>query len=624
LTFEAIRDADGAGDTAFVRFIQNTNGTIEQLGPTLVIDMTVFDAQFVTLAAQVPPEVIGENKVHIEFTFRSDATEDFFTGLTIDNIGVRVQEGEVIENSRDYAHIPEGQVIDDGLVVTGSVPEWVDEDGSENLNAFLLEIPLLNSNEIVLPSANDLTGGVVTGSVVAADEFTLETNRLLGSEDPVCLVAGQTYRLEITSGALAGEDRFPITLWDELTLSTEGAVDENGQPEPPLPFGEDLIGTTFVLTPETAEAIFTVEYVGRHFLEASDALGDPSDFSLLVRGGEYRLEIFTGELAGTSDSVRNWGFPTNAYLETETDLLGRLQPGDTFSIDLIEPPGISISIGDKFAIGQTFEDWIQDKYDAGEVLAVSAAILEAPPLFGGYGILAIPELVVDAGLFGPLYAVAREDAIVFPPYPIETPINNRNQFVLGTLDNHYELGPFFFNPGDSLDATLNIARSSVSSQTSTDTGSYSLSFQVEFIDTYAGFAILGGLGDDSGFPFATPSSERAPDYDFDRDGASNLLEYALQSDVADAQDRPAFEYALDEVAGGCTATLTKRAFTGTSLEYFFEYSTDLRTWTTILEDDPIFEIVQDDETTLEVSNLADFPGQLAAPACFLRVRVRIR
>ena len=67
--------------------------------------------------------------------------------------------------------------------------------------------------------------------------------------------------------------------------------------------------------------------------------------------------------------------------------------------------------------------------------------------------------------------------------------------------------------------------------------------------------------------------------------------------------------------------MTKRPFTGTSLEYFFEYSTDLRTWTTILEDDPIFEILQDDETTLEVSNLADFPGQLAAPACFLRVRV---
>ncbi len=621
LTFQAIRDADAAEDIAFVRFIQNAD---EQLGPTLVIDMTVFDAAFVTLAAQVPPEVIGENDVQIEFTFRSDASEDFFSGLTIDNIVVRVQDGSVIENSRDHAHIPEGQVIDDDLVVTGSVPEWVDEDGSEKLNAFLLEIPLLNSNEIVLPSANDLTGGVVTGSVVAggADAFTLETNRSLG--DPECLVAGQTYRLEITSGALAGEERFPVTLWDGFNLSTEGAVDVNGQPEPPLPFGEELIGTRFVLTPENVEAIFTVEYVGRHFLEASDAFGDPSDFSLLVRGGDYRIEILTGELAGTSDSVRNWGFPTNAYLETETDLFGKLQPEDTFRIDLLQPPRISISMGDEFTIGQTFEDWIQDKYDAGEVLAVSAEILEADPLFGGYGILAIPELVVDAGLFGPLYAVAREKAIVFPPYPIETPVGDRNQFILGTLDNHYELGPFFFNPGDSVDATLNINRSSMSSQTTVDAGSYMLSFQVKFIDTYEGFAILGGLAGDEGFPFATPSSERAPDYDFDGDGASNLLEYALQSDVADAQTRPVFQYALDEEAGSCTASLTKRPFTGTSLAYAFEYSTDLRTWTTISENDPIFEIVQDNETTLEVSNLAAFPGQLAAPACFLRVRVEIR
>jgi hypothetical protein len=223
------------------------------------------------------------------------------------------------ENDFDFAHILGGVAAD------GSAPVWFDEEGTVELEAILLEIPLLNSNEIVLPSANDLTGRVVTGSVVAggADEFTLETNRNLG--DPECLVAGQTYRLEITSGALAGEERFPITLWDGLTLSTEGAVDVTGQPEPPLPFGEELIGTTFVLTPEDVKATFTVGYVGRHFLEASDALGDPSDFSLLVRGGEYRLEILTGELAGTSDSIRNWGFPTNAYLETETDLLGSLE-----------------------------------------------------------------------------------------------------------------------------------------------------------------------------------------------------------------------------------------------------------------------------------------------------------
>jgi hypothetical protein len=290
-------------------------------------------------------------------------------------------------------------------------------------------------------------------------------------------------------------------------------------------------------------------------------------------------------------------------------------------------------MGDQFVIGQTFEDWVQDKYDAGEMLAVDftelALFYEIAVGYPGFpnNEVELAMLEVDQGFLGPLYAVARPDTIVFPPYPIQTPPTDRKQFAVGTLDGQYELGPFFFNPSDSVDAHLEISRSSSSSAVTYDVGSYSLDFRVRFIDTYEGFALLGGLaggegfGADAGFPFGTPSSERATDYDFDRDGASNLLEYALGSDVANAQDRPTFEYALDEVAGGCTATLTKRPFTGTSLEYFFEYSTDLRTWTTILEDDPIFEILQDDETTLEVSNLADFPGQLAAPACFLRVRV---
>jgi hypothetical protein len=442
----------------------------------------------------------------------------------------------------------------------------------------------------------------------------LETNRALG--DPNCLQVGQTYRLEIISGELAGTTQFPISAWDEFTLTTIG--------NDPIPF--DIAGVpslatgdTFVLTPENVDATFSVGYVGRHFLEASDALAAPADFSTLVRGADYRIEFLTGDLAGTSDTIRNWGFPTTSYLETETDFFGSLEIGDTFSIDLIELPIVSVSVGDQFTLGQIFEDWIQDQYDEGEVLAVSALDLEF-----NYGIAATADLQVDEGLLGPLFAVAREDTIVFPPYPIGTPPGDRSQFVLETLAGHYELGPFFFNPGDSVDSTLNIFRSSQSSQTSTDAGAYGLAYRVQFIDTYEGFAILGGLGDDTGFPFATPSSEREPDYDFDRDGASNLLEYALSSDVADPNIRPAFLYALDEEAGSCTATLAKRPFTGTSLAYFFEYSTDLRTWTTIGEDDPIFEITEDSEDTLEVTNLSNFPGELSAPACFLRVRVEIQ
>lgn len=517
------------------------------------------------------------------------------------------------ENEFDFAHILGGVAAD------GSAPLWFDEEGTVELEAFLLEIPLLNSNEIVLPGASDLTGGIVTGSFLSGTGFELETNRPLG--EPNCLQPGQTYRLEITSGELAGTTQFPVTTWADFTLTTIG--------DDPLPF--DLAGVpslapgdSFVLTPENVNATFSVGYVGSHFIEASDALNAPADFSTLVRGADYRIEFLTGELAGTSDTVRNWGFPTNSYLETQTNFFGQLAVGDIFSIDLIELPTISVAVGDQFVIGQIFADWIQDKYDAGEVLAVDGGTLSAPPEFGGYGIPPTDDLVVGAGLLGPLYAVARPETIVFPPYPIEVAVGDRSPFVVGTLDNHYELGPFFFNPGDSVDASLDLSRSSVSGQTSTDSGSYDLSFRVQFIDTYEGFAILGGLGDDTGFPFATPSSEREPDYDFDRDGATNLLEYALGSDVADPNSRPAFLYALDEEAGSCTATLEKRPFTGTSLDYFFEYSTDLRTWTTIGDDDPIFDIVVDDDENLQVTNLSNFPGELAAPACFLRVRVEIR
>ena len=70
------------------------------------------------------------------------------------------------ENEFDFAHILGGVAAD------GSAPLWFDEEGTVELEAFLLEIPLLNSNEIVLPGASDLTGGIVT---VSYTHLTLPT-----------------------------------------------------------------------------------------------------------------------------------------------------------------------------------------------------------------------------------------------------------------------------------------------------------------------------------------------------------------------------------------------------------------------------------------------------------------
>ena len=127
-----------------------------------------------------------------------------------------------------------------------------------------------------------------------------------------------------------------------------------------------------------------------------------------------------------------------------------------------------------------------------------------------------------------------------------------------------------------------------------------------------------------GFPFGTPRTERRPAIDFDFDGVSNLLEFALGTDVADPNSRPDFQFVHDGALGSCSAMITKRPHVGPSLTYYFEYSGDLINWTRIEPGDPIFDIVTDNETTLEVSNLnAVVGGAFPQPSCFLRVGVEI-
>lgn len=453
----------------------------------------------------------------------------------------------------------------------------------------------LAANELL--TVTDLSGGIVTGGIQAVAGTTLTTNRDLAS----CLTAGQAYRLTITGGALTGTEEFPITAW-----GAPGAMDMTTVN--PLALAS---GDTFTLTPEAVPTLHQVQTVAGYYIEGN------MDLSTLVPGGDYRISIATGALAGTEVRIRNSGFPTPFFFETETDISGSLMVGDQYAINLVGLPTNFLEVGDTISFSQTFEDWIQDLYDAGDVLAVDELTLSDP--FVGFGIPAIPELLVDVGL----YAVAREDVINFPPYPIQTPVGDRTQFLLGTFDGHYELGPFFFRPGDSLNGRLAHSRAAPAGSFTTDRVNRILNFETQFIDTYDGFALTNGLAAGAGFPFNVSATERAAEFDFDRDGATNLMEYALGTNVGDPLDKPQFQYALDEGLGLCTASLTKRPFTSTSVNYFFEYSTDLVNWTTIRAGDAIFDIVQDDETTLTVSNIQAVVGGFPPPSCFLRVRVSL-
>ena len=89
LTFDAYRDADGFGDSAAVVF--RRVGDDLQLGPSISLDMSLFDTDYVSLSFSVPDLVIGET-ARVEFNFISDSTPDAFSGLTIDNVLIEASD----------------------------------------------------------------------------------------------------------------------------------------------------------------------------------------------------------------------------------------------------------------------------------------------------------------------------------------------------------------------------------------------------------------------------------------------------------------------------------------------------------------------------------------------------
>ena len=92
------------------------------------------------------------------------------------------------------------------------------------------------------------------------------------------------------------------------------------------------------------------------------------------------------------------------------------------------------------------------------------------------------------------------------------------------LTTYYNLPPFFYNVGDTGVGRLSFDRNLAVNQFTADLSRRVFKFNVSFIDTYSGFAVIS-------FPLGSTSSRVAAGGDFDGDGFSNVLEYAYQSDV---------------------------------------------------------------------------------------------
>ncbi|MGB1260140.1 MAG: hypothetical protein ACPG6P_08880 [Akkermansiaceae bacterium] len=205
-----------------------------------------------------------------------------------------------------------------------------------------------------------------------------------------------------------------------------------------------------------------------------------------------------------------------------------------------------------------------------------------------------------------LPAFPTDPNVVFPP--------SGSPFRLPNIRiGYYRLPQFFFTPGDEAFIYIRFDRNQPSTLVTSDTSVRVWGVPIRFIDSYEGFKQLG-------FPANTPDNLRLPTGDFDGDGATNLMEFALGTDMLDPLDNPTAAGSVVpfvNMDGKCEVTITKRPNAGGSLKYEVEYSGDMVTWTKVTPADPDWVIVTDDETVLTVRSVSDSPP---AP-CFIRAAI---
>lgn len=213
------------------------------------------------------------------------------------------------------------------------------------------------------------------------------------------------------------------------------------------------------------------------------------------------------------------------------------------------------------------------------------------------------------------FAVRDRDTglVRYPPVP-EPEFNPDTRQLIGSselgIPTGIDIGANFFAPDEQLVAELEFRRN-LQDGSATDFSGRFFRWNINLIDTYAGFRRTG-------FPLGTVNTLRAPNFDFDGDGFTNLQEFGLQTDPADPASVPNPTPVLDPITGQCVLDIPKRPAIGSSLTYLIEYTFDLENWTTITRNDPNWFIVFDNEDQITVFSRRP----AGVNPCFLRVRFR--
>jgi hypothetical protein len=109
-----------------------------------------------------------------------------------------------------------------------------------------------------------------------------------------------------------------------------------------------------------------------------------------------------------------------------------------------------------------------------------------------------------------------EDFLLFPPTVPQNPV-----FLATPTAQEYTIPPFFFDIGQAGVMQIQYQRTLFTSGISADRSTRLFRAKVEMVDSYSGYALTA-------LPAGTAKREYSPKADFDRDGMTNIQEFAYQ------------------------------------------------------------------------------------------------
>ncbi|MCU0795498.1 MAG: hypothetical protein MUF31_06130 [Akkermansiaceae bacterium] len=178
--------------------------------------------------------------------------------------------------------------------------------------------------------------------------------------------------------------------------------------------------------------------------------------------------------------------------------------------------------------------------------------------------------------------------VTFPPSA--TPLLLPNP-----LTQQYNIPPFFYAPGDVGFFQFRLDRALGTTAIAFDTAVRLFHFPIRFVKSYEGFRIID-------FPVGTNTTQSAPANDFDGDGQSNVLEFAMGTNPNNAGSVSAAPVAVQNLDGTVSFTVTKQA--NIALNYRFAVSFLGGPLTPIAPGNAVWAITEDSNTTYTITTLA--------------------